>query len=323
MPLYIGRLDYLNPDLEDTSLALLTELIPNVGNAYEMTETAIESFFDKVLSAKEEVGRTEYSKQLNLEEAIGPFFLEMVGLMGRRTAQMHMALASIKDKKAFEPEPFSLLYQKSLYQAFRTFVKRSFSLARNQFKEIPKAQRATLEQILSKENVFLNYIQKTLEIEKIPTLKIRVHGNYKLDKVLFTGKDFIITNFEGELEQTLSVRKLMHTCLKDVASMLSSFHYAGHMGYFFRKEFIPVDNNYLRPLLEKWYEKVAETFIQSYVKSIDIKGLVPENKEHFDSLLNLYIFEKAVKEINYFLEFEHSSLLIPIKALDKMAKKIQ
>ncbi len=322
VPPYMGRLDYHNPELDSTSLALLTASIPNVGSAWEMTETAIESFFDKVLSAKEEAVRTDYSIDENLEEAVGPFFLEMVELMGRRTAQLHMALASIKENKAFEPESFSLLYQKSLYQSFRTFVKRSFSMAKNQVQEIPQNQRALLDEILFSEEMFLNYIQKTLETEKIPTLKIRVHGNYKLDKVLFTGKDFMIYNFEGELEQTLSVRKLKYTCLKDVASMLSSFHYAVHVGYFFRKEFIPVDDNYLRPLLEKWYSKVADTFIKSYVDSVDMEGLIPEKKEHFDSLLNLYIFEKAVKEIRYFLEFEPSSLLIPLKALDKIRKRI-
>jgi maltose alpha-D-glucosyltransferase / alpha-amylase len=123
---------------------------------------------------------------------------------------MHHALASIKEVKGFEPEPFSLLYQKSLYQSLRTFVKRTFSALIHIWSNWIKEPREMLQSIMDDQDKYFSFFQKILESGKIQTWKTRIHGNYKLDKLLFTGKDFIVTDFEGEVEYPLSVRKLKH-----------------------------------------------------------------------------------------------------------------
>ncbi|MFO8068048.1 MAG: maltose alpha-D-glucosyltransferase [Bacteroidales bacterium] len=317
---YLGRLDYKNPSFEDTSLGLLVDLIPNAESAWEMTQTAIERFFDKVLSEKEDYDLKGPSYNINIEEVIEPFFLEMVALLGARTAQMHKSLSSVKDIKKFEPEPFSLLYQKSLYQSLRSFVKRNISHIKANIDKLNPEIQISLQDIIEQQGDFLNYIQQTLESEKINTWKIRIHGNYKLDKLLFTGKDFVITDFEGEVENPLSLRKLKHSPFKDTATILSSFHYAINRGYFNRKEFVPANDNFLQLLTEKWYEKISETFLDSYIKEANNCGFMPEKTEQINKLLNLYIFEKAIKEIRVFMDEEPESLTIPIKALQKIKR---
>ncbi len=318
IPAYLGRLDYRNPNLEDTSIAMLMELIPNVVKAWEMTQTAIESFFDKLLSEKEvHEHRAELSFD-ELEELMGSFFLEMVSLLARRTAEMHMAIKSLNEFKGFGHESFSLLYQKSLYQSLRTYVKKSFNDLGVIKERVPGKQRALFEDILTHEAVFLGNIRRWLEAGKIPALKLRIHGNYKLDKVLFTGKDFRIINFEGELEQSFSLRKIKHSPLKDVESMLSSFHYAVYKGYFARKEFVTVDAPYLQALLEQWYHTVEKTFMVEYTDVIRPAGIIPEDTTQTRNLLNLYMFEKAVKELKHFVIHEPQSLVIPLKMLQKM-----
>jgi maltose alpha-D-glucosyltransferase / alpha-amylase len=85
IPPYVGRIDYKNPAFEDTSIALLVDMIPNVESAWEMTQSAIERFFDKVLSEKEMSGKSTMADS-DLESTIGHFYLEMTELMGQRTA---------------------------------------------------------------------------------------------------------------------------------------------------------------------------------------------------------------------------------------------
>ncbi|TVQ93004.1 MAG: maltose alpha-D-glucosyltransferase [Bacteroidetes bacterium] len=321
IPAYVGRLDYKSPDFEPTSLALLNDLIPNVESALKMTRTTIESFFDKALTEKEDICSS--AKSLNMEDMIGPFYLEMIDVLGKRTAQMHQALASLKEVKGFEPEPFSLLYQKSLYQSLRTYVKRTFSYIKPYLDNIEPELKDEILAIMEDQPLYFSYFQHILESEKIQTWKTRIHGNYKLDKLLFTGKDFMVTDFEGEVEFPLSVRKLKHCPLKDVASMVSSFHYTINKAYFYRKEFVPVNDNYLRPLIARWYHEVSSLFLKSYLDEASLYSFIPENRAHTLNLLNLFIFEKAIRELRIFLNEEPESLNIPVKAFELIKNQMK
>ena len=52
-------------------------------------------------------------------DLIGPF-LGSAWLLGRRTAQLHLALGSRPDDPVFRPEPITRMYQRSLYQSMRS-----------------------------------------------------------------------------------------------------------------------------------------------------------------------------------------------------------
>jgi maltose alpha-D-glucosyltransferase / alpha-amylase len=319
---YVGRLDYRSPQLETTSLALLADFIPNVGNAWEMAQTAIETYFDEMLADRDLLPQVAKGQSAVMDEKIGEFFLEMTSLLGKRTAGMHVAMASVNQVKGFEPEPFSLLYQKSLYQSLRTLVRRSFSSIPPLLPEFDKDLQQALKEVLSSEKEYLGYMQKTMERGKIPARKTRIHGNYKLDKLLFTGKDFIITDYEGEVEHPISVRRLKHCALKDVASLLSSYHFAVFKGYLHRKEFVPVNANFLRPLAAHWFQRVSHAFLDGYLPAMEGKGLIPAEEEQVRGLLNIYMLEKAVEELRIFAQREPESLVIPIKALEKLRQDI-
>lgn len=323
IPSYVGRIDYKRDGFEDTSLGMLSDLIPNVGSAWEMTETAIETFFDKLLSEKPQGSKPQAISDTELEELADPFFVEMIQLLGHRTASMHKVMAEMDQVKGFEPEPFSLLYQKSLYQALRTFVKRNFSWLNTYQADVNEDLRNQLKTITDSQDQFFTYIQKILEEEKIDAWKTRIHGNYKLDKLLFTGKDFIITDFEGEVENPLSIRKLKHCPLKDVASMLGSLYYAIHKSYFYRKEFVPVNDNFLRPLMDRWHAMVSKAFLKGYREETKDYGFIPQCPNKTKELLNIFVFEKAIQEIRKLAKKQPSHVIVPVKILLKLKENLQ
>ncbi|MGC9341567.1 MAG: putative maltokinase, partial [Bacteroidales bacterium] len=326
-PTFTGSLEYRRKDSGNIALGLLVDFIPNQGNAWEFTQHAIERYFDRIREDRENLMAGYDEKTTNIlkklseekkDELLDPFFLEMIGLLGKRTAEMHLALASIKGNKNFEEEPFSLLYQKSLYQSFRTLIKRTISEMKSSRRKLDDDQKELVNDIIKKEPLMLNTIKQTLEKKKIRTTKTRIHGDYHLGQVLFTGKDFVIIDFEGEPTRSLTARSLKYCPLKDVAGMLRSFHYAIYMGELEYSKKIPESSEFLEPWLEAWYQKIYDTFMDHYLETAGMTSFIPEEKRQLNDLLSVYTIEKAIYEADYELNNRPDWLRIPLNGLTKI-----
>ncbi len=326
-PTHAGSLEYRNQKAENISIGLLVDFVPNEGNAWEFTRNHIENYFDRIRAEKDELMEGYSDKTGNILKTVDeekenqlfdPFFMEMIELLGQRTAEMHMALASIKKDKDFVEEPFSLLYQKSLYQSFRTLIKRTINEMKTSIKKLDEDQKTLLDEIIKNENLLLSTIKRTLEQKRINTSKIRIHGDYHLGQVLFTGKDFVIIDFEGEPTRSLTARSLKYCPFKDVAGMLRSFHYAIYMGQLEYKSKIPEDSDFLDPWLEAWYQKIRDSYLNSYLRIAKGASFIPDKKEQLDNLLSVYIIEKAIYEADYELNNRPDWLHIPLNGLYKI-----
>jgi len=326
-PTYTGSLEYRPAKGESMSLGILVDFVPNQGNAWDFTQHHIEYYFDRIHARREELMKGYTAEDGDILTFIGkehekelfdPFYVEMIELLGQRTAEMHKALASVRNKKDFAEEPFSLLYQKSLYQSFRTLIKRTVSEMKSSRKKLEPEQKELIDGIIRNEGLLLDTIKKSLEKKKIHTSKIRVHGDYHLGQVLFTGKDFIIIDFEGEPTRSLTARSLKYCPFKDVAGMLRSFHYAIYMGEIDYNEKIPESTDFLQPWLEAWYRKTRDIFMKSYLETAGDASFIPEDRQQLDELLSVYIIEKAIYEADYELNNRPDWLHIPLNGLSKI-----
>jgi maltose alpha-D-glucosyltransferase / alpha-amylase len=332
IPGYAGAIEYQKSNAEGTTLGIFVDLIPNEGNAWEFTQSAIDQFFDRIITKKEELMAVHNGENMDVEAGsdtmmnlIGSFFSDMIALLGQRTAELHMALASVKNKKEFAQEPFSLLYQKSLYQSFRTLVKRTFSQVKSANASLTSDQSDLADEILKNENFLLSSVKSTLEKEKIHSSKIRIHGDYHLGQVLFTGKDFVIIDFEGEPTRSITARQLKHCPLKDVAGMLRSFHYSIYMGKVKNESKMPGNKKFLKPWLEAWYLTSEKIFLESYLKTAGNASFIPESRTQLYDLLAVYTAEKAIYELDYEYNNRPDWIHIPLSGLkmimDQLAEK--
>jgi maltose alpha-D-glucosyltransferase/alpha-amylase len=332
-PSFAGKIEYQNGRSEPLSIGLLTGFIPNEGNAWEFTKTNIQQYFDRIYTHKGEITAPDYSdisiyesfgeKALQqLKDLTGHFFTDMVWLLGERTAELHKSLVTITDDNDFKPEPFSLLYQKSVYQSIRTLVRRTINDLKTKKRLIPEYLKDELDLLFTKEKEILQYINDVLTKEKIRSVKARIHGDYHLGQVLFTGKDFIIIDFEGEPARSISARKLKYCPLKDVAGMLRSLHYAIYMEFFDKIADREEDKEFLSPWLESWYKNISNNYIKAYLKSSDGVGYIPETQEELEGLLNVYLIEKAVYEIGYEMNNRPDWSVIPLRGLINIINQI-
>jgi maltose alpha-D-glucosyltransferase/alpha-amylase len=238
----------------------------------------------------------------------------MARLIGKRTGEMHLALAAEPDDHRFSPEPFSLLYQRSLYHSMRTLTRRVFDLLNRNLSGMSPNIRSKATVVAPLEKEIIAHFSRLFS-KKIPSVKIRVHGDYHLGQVLFTGNDFVIIDFEGEPARSIGERRLKRSPLRDVAGMIRSFHYPAYSILYGTKTFSPEEIAVLEPWAECWYKFVASAFLRTYLETVKNASFIPSKDEDLELLLNAYLLEKAIYEVAYELNNRPDWVTIPLKGI--------
>ena len=252
-----------------------------------------------------------------IEELTGPF-LSQVRLLGQRTAEMHVALASSTEHPAFAPEPFTALYRRSLYQSARSAVRTTFDLLRRRLPTVAEPLQHQARTLIGMEEPLLRRI-RTVTDRKLVATRIRIHGDYHLGQVLYTGRDFIILDFEGEPSRSISERRFKRSPLRDVAGMIRSFEYAAAYGLLqgpTRAEDAPA----LAPWARLWRRWASARFLQGYLGVASGAGFLPPNPDDLRAMLELYLIDKTVYELRYELNNRPDWVGIPLQALLRRAE---
>jgi maltose alpha-D-glucosyltransferase/alpha-amylase len=236
-------------------------------------------------------------------------------LLGRRTAALHAALSCCDDDPAFAPEPFTPHYQRSIYQHMRAYATRALQLLRRKLRDLEAAERAEAEQLLGRENELIATFRSVLNM-KISGFRIRCHGDYHLGQLLYTGREFVIIDFEGEPARPLSERRIKRSALRDVAGMLRSFHYAPHavlLGQAPGTVVRPEDVAAMEVAAGYWHRWVSAIFLKHYLETAAGARFLPRTPAELQILLRALLLEKACYEIVYELNNRPKWVGIPLR----------
>jgi maltose alpha-D-glucosyltransferase/alpha-amylase len=274
------------------------------------------SYYERVLSRKADLDGPG-SAQLT-QELIGGIYPEKARLLGQRTGELHRALASESDDPAFAPEPFNALAQRSVVQSMRASSRRAFELLRKKVDDLPEAFRTEAEEVLAAEKQILAQERRLLE-QRSAAHKIRIHGDFHLGQALYTGRDFIFLDFEGEPARPLGERKLKRSALRDVAGMMRSFQYAAYNALW-QPAMRPEDVPFLERWADVWYREMSSIFLQSYLAATSDAPFIPRNEADLRIALEAYLLDKAVYEIGYELNHRPGWVVIPIRGIKHILK---
>ena len=327
VPPLAGFIEYRRGRQEPLTVAILQGLVPKEGDAWQYTLDELERYFERVLTDRpeaEEVAVPARSLLDLAEEApsrlatdlIGPY-LESARLLGERTADLHVALASALDDSSFVPEPMTPFSQRSIYQSMRSLTGQVLQLLRQRLSEIPEELSDEAQQLLGLEETILQRFQSILGGRSTAML-IRCHGDYHLGQVLYTGKDFVIIDFEGEPARPLSERRIKRCALRDVASMLRSFHYAAYATLFNHRVSVtvrPEDIAALEPWARFWYRWVSAAFLKAYLAGASQVPFLPQGRDELQVLLDVHLLEKAIYELGYELNNRPDWIGIPLQGI--------
>jgi maltose alpha-D-glucosyltransferase/alpha-amylase len=332
-PRVAGYINYQQKRQQPITLAILQEHIANEGSAWHYTIDSLVSYIERVLSEMSGERRPEGQMTAPVPEQ-SPFdlmshevpelaanlmggYIQSAELLGRRTGELHVALASATDDPAFAPEPFTPFYQRAIYQGMRSMVAHVFPLLRKGLPRLPVEARPQAEAVLAQEDAIMARLHGVLD-QRLGGMRIRTHGDYHLGQVLFTGKDFVIIDFEGEPLRPLSERRLKRSPLRDVAGMLRSFQYAAYSALYEQTA-----TGIIRPdqfarvegWARYWYAWASAAYLRGYLGEAGKAPILPQSPEEIGALLDAYLLEKAIYEVGYELNNRPEWVRIPLAGI--------
>ena len=320
-----GSLEYRRPQGEPVTMAIIQAYVPNQGDAWQHTLTTVSHFFTapELIDLEPQPlvrGVVDASRQELPEIAVRTIgnYLDSARLLGRRTAELHGALASDPTDPAFAPERVTPQDQRSIYQSISGLSIRAVDLLRSQLGRIPNDARADAQQVVDLEPR-IAYILRAFLARRPNTTRIRVHGDYHLGQVLYTGNDFVIIDFEGEPTRSLYERRLKRLALRDVAGMLRSFSYASQAALR-AMEVAPERLPRMQAWARFWGDCVSAAFLKSYLTTAGTASFVPQTKEDLELQLTTMLLEKALYELRYELNMRPDWVSIPMRGILDLVK---
>jgi maltose alpha-D-glucosyltransferase / alpha-amylase len=318
VPAFLGAIEYRRPKADPTVVCLLQSAATNEGDVWTLTLDAMGRYYERVLGRKADLQNETTPPGALLDELIGGIYPDKAMQIGQRTGELHLALASSMGDPAFAPEPFNAMAQRSVYQTMRASLRRAFTFLEKKLPDLPKTFRDEAKEVLAAEQEILGREKRLLD-RRTNAAKIRIHGDYHLGQLLYTGKDFVILDFEGEPARALSERKLKRSALRDVAGMMRSFQYAAYSALWqpaMRTEDVP----FLERWADLWYRQISSVFLQSYLKTTANAIFIPQNSDDLQIMLEAYLLDKAVYEIGYELNNRPDWVVIPIRGIKHILK---
>ena len=327
VPQLAGYLEYRNEHGAAVTQGILQAFVPNQGDAWRHVVKSVAAFYDliaghqaqsrlasSVVEAKSKAEIPEFARA-TLEPD-----LAATALLGKRTAELHQALASETNDVAFVPEPFTMEFQRHVLESLLKLTNVTFKLLQEKRSQLPAELRAKAEEIAGRGKE-IDQLFTAILGTPIHAARTRIHGDYHLGQVLYNGSDFVFIDFEGEPARPLSERRIKRSPLQDVAGMMRSFHYAAFaplLGALTQQPVSPDELKQLMPWADAWDTWFTNRFLAAYFQTSGNAACLPASREETDKLLKLHLLEKAIYELGYELNNRPNWVGIPLEGIARV-----
>ena len=331
IPAFVGDISICPEGGQRTTIAMLQGLVANEGDGWEWFQNQLPAWFEAVgaMPAPPDTAPPGFVTREQPHPATtqhAAATIEAAGLLGKRTAEMHLALATPTDDSAFAAEPFA---QEDLARDARRIevqIVSAFDALKSNLPSLNDVIADDAALLLSRRRALLRRAYAIGGIQAAGK-RIRIHGDYHLGQTLRTGGDsqpgdFVLLDFEGEPARPLAERRQKQSPLKDVAGMVRSFSYAAFSGFdrFITAESARESNREaLIGWAKLWQNSASAAFLQAYCSTVGASGrdLLPP-PEQAQALFTAYLLEKALYELLYELNHRPTWLRIPIGGILSM-----
>ncbi|NDV00327.1 maltose alpha-D-glucosyltransferase [Pseudoroseicyclus tamaricis] len=297
-PAFLGELAFERDDGERVSLGAAFGFVRNQGDAWAAVTDGLERLVAE--SAIDDGAPDPYLPGLDLAPAIG-----------RRTAEMHVALAKGTEPD-FAPEPMTP-------ERLESFADEVIAELEEALQGLSATSGLTGEAAALAETVLAGGDELKARVASLKGMApsgalTRIHGDYHLGQVLVAQNDVAIIDFEGEPRRTLPERRAKAAPLRDLAGMIHSLDYAAFSARK-RTRSAAADMDGATVQIEEWHARAQAELSEAYAEAIKDSPAHPTDPAFAAAMLDALYIQKAAYQVGYELAMRPTWLDIGLAAL--------
>jgi maltose alpha-D-glucosyltransferase/alpha-amylase len=298
------------PGSDPVALAVVRAFVPVESDGFTHVAGEAHRFFERVLAraaedpepppASWDLGHLATAEPPALvRDAVGTF-LDTARLLGRRTAELHRALAGTLAANGESPDPpsaaetWSTLDRRGAYQSMRNLAGRCLRELGRLARFLPPEVAPLAARVLGREDEALRRFGAILR-RRLTAPRTRHIGALDLRKVLLTGGDVLFADLDGDRSRPVAERRRRGSPLRDVAGLLRSLHEAVYATLLDPARVRPEDVGAARPWADAFWEASASALLQGYLERARDGGLLPRSPDggELGLLLDAFLLESA------------------------------
>ena len=314
-PPMLGYAEHIEADGTSTPLCVLQSFIRNQGDAWTWALDALRLSLETAAVANSEsasAGEDEFA-------SFRPYAI----MLGRRTAEMHLALATPTEDPAFSMEPLSSADMRIVADDAKIMLDQAFKALDAASRHITDETTSEAVKNLAGRREECGRLIDSLTRDPVGSVKIRIHGDYHLGQILIAREDVMIVDFEGEPARTLEMRRAKQSPMRDVAGMLRSFAYATEAAVTDVKQRLASGADIVASRAAQWCELASQAFLSTYAETISGSPLEIADPAMRERLLRLYLLTKALYEIGYEANSRPAWIRIPVRGVLALLDKAE
>jgi maltose alpha-D-glucosyltransferase/alpha-amylase len=309
-PALLGTVEFLEGQ-QRSAIATVHTQIANQGDGWTVTSAYLDRFVDDQRLLAVNSGTSKSEEQIP--------YLRIMSHAGRRLAELHLALAGHAEIPEFAPEEIIAEDVKRWTGEATSRVNRLFD-ALGQRDAVRETARPLVDKLLAQRDQLTAKLNSLLPPD-IDAMAIRVHGDFRLEQMLIVKNDIFIIGFEGDPGLRLAERRRKSPPARDVAALIRSIDYSVRAAFDRALKLVPDEQGRLTAALAEWRDSATAAFLVAYRDSMTNTRLWPADPHTASAVLDFFLLEKAVHEIEYELAHRPDWLHIPVTDLLRLLER--
>jgi maltose alpha-D-glucosyltransferase/alpha-amylase len=306
-PDLLGTAELIEPDDSRCLIATLHAQVPNQGDAWTVTA----GYLDRLIEEQRLLQDGEGEEQAPLRQ---------MAQIGKRLAELHLALASDTVENGFAPEPVLDADWRRWGNEIIDSAGRAIDILNLHRTSLAAGDRPLIEQLKMQTAPLRDWLAR-LPPRDLDLVAIRHHGSFALAQALIVKDDIFIIGFEGEAGRTIAQRRRKMPAARDIAGLIHSIDASAEAALQRALKVAADDQGRLAMRLGEWRDRSAEAFLAGYREVMTDVRLWPDDPWAAQRLVDFFLLEKALYEIEHEAAHRPDRLRFPLAAILRMLAK--